>query len=155
VRGALDRSQRRSLDLIEIGPQQRRVDGRQPTPPLQQGGCRETTTHERAQFCDRTPIHGDRERLATGDALQHTAAVVAELAHGDGVHTLSASLVRQTRKTVSANPTGSTTVASIMPPHVRPGAPERSPCAGEVSSPARGSYVGIALRVLLPVDSEI
>lgn len=90
--------------MIEIGPQQLRVDGWQTTPPLQQRGRRQTTTHERAQLGDRMPIHGDRERLAASDALQHPAAVVAELAHGNVVHHLSVSRVRQTRKTASAEP---------------------------------------------------
>jgi len=86
VCGARDRSQRRVQHLIEIGAQQLRVDRREPAPPLEQGGRRQTTTHERAQLGDGVPVHRDRERLAAGNALQHPATVVAELAHGDIVH---------------------------------------------------------------------
>jgi hypothetical protein len=38
--------------VIEIGPKLQRVDRRQPMPPLQQRGRRQTATGDRVQFGD-------------------------------------------------------------------------------------------------------
>ncbi len=81
-----------------------RVDGRQPTPPLKQRGRRQAATRKRSQFGDRMPIHGDRKRLAASDALQHSAAVVAEFADGDVIHAVNVSRVRHVCNSARCEP---------------------------------------------------
>lgn len=44
------------------------------------------TPRQRSEFGDGVPIASHRERLASDDAIEHTAPVVAQLSDGDFGH---------------------------------------------------------------------
>lgn len=55
---------------------------------------RRASATERAQFRYFGAIASDDDRLTPRDAVQHLAAVIAQVPNGDGIHTFTVSRVR-------------------------------------------------------------
>jgi hypothetical protein len=69
-------SQRRVQHAVDVRLESHRIDGWNPTPPLQQQARPERTTRQRSKLRDCTTVTSHRHRLSPGYSIEDLTAVV-------------------------------------------------------------------------------